>query len=78
MIENIEDAITLSMQEASMMAEIEAQERYLKRASELIENWGKKQAGKQAKKQAGKLTGKHARRRAKMRARKRAMMDCDE
>ena len=78
MIDDIEDAITLSMQEASMQAELEAQERYLKRARELIENWGKKQAGKQAVKQAGKLTGKHARRRAKMRARKRAMMDCDE
>ena len=78
MIDDIEDAITLSMQEASMMAEIEAQERYLKRASELIENWGKKQTGKQAVKQAGKLTGKHARRRAKRRAMKRAMMDCDE
>lgn len=38
MIDDIEDAITLSMQEASMMAEIEAQERYLKRARELIEN----------------------------------------
>ena len=70
MIENIEDAITLSMQEASMMAEIEAQERHLKWAWEMIENRGKKQAGK--------LTGKHARRRARMRARKRAMMDCDE
>ena len=78
MIENIEDAITLSMQEASMMAEIEAQERHLNRTWEMIKNRGKKQAGKQAKKQAGKLTGKHARRRAKMRARKRAMMDCDE
>ena len=78
MIEDIEDAITLSMQEASMQAELEAQERYLKRAWELIENRGKKQAGKQAKKQAGMLTGKHARRRAKERARKRAMLDCDE
>ena len=78
MIENIEDAITLSMQEASMMAEIEANERLLNWAREMIENRGKKQTGKQAGKQAGKLTGKHARRRAKMRARKRAMMDCDE
>ena len=51
MIENIEDAITLSMQEASMMAEIEAQERYLKRARELIEN-----RGKRVKKQGRKLS----------------------
>ena len=50
MIDDIEDAITLSMQEASMMAEIEAQERYLKRARELIENRGKKQGKKQGKK----------------------------
>ena len=70
MIENIEDAITLSMQEASMQAEIEANERRLNWAWEMIKNQGKKQAGK--------LTGKHARRRARMRARKRAMMDCDE
>ena len=78
MIEDIEDAITLSMQEASMKAEIEAQERYLKRAWEIIENRGKKQAEKQTKKQAGKLTGKHARRRAKRRAMKQAMMNWDE
>ena len=78
MIDDIEDAITLSMQEASMQAELEAQERYLKRAWELIENRGKKQAGKQAKKQAGKLTGKHAMRRAKRRAMKQAMMNWDE
>ena len=78
MIDDIEDAITLSMQEASMMAEIEAQERYLKRARELIENRGKECVSEQSRKQAGKLTGKHARRRAKMRARKRAMLDCDE
>ena len=70
MIEDIEDAITLSMQEASMKAEIEAQERRLKWAWDMIENRGKKQAGKQA----GKLTGKHARRRAK----RRAMMNWDE
>lgn len=38
MIEDIEDAITLSMQEASMKAEIEANERRLKWAREMIEN----------------------------------------
>ena len=70
MIDDIEDAITLSMQEASMQAELEAQERYLKRAWELIENRGKKQAGKQAKKQAGK--------RAMKRAMRQAMMNWDE
>ena len=70
MIEDIEEAITLSMQEASMKAEIEAQERRLKWAWDMIENRGKKQTGKQA----GKLTGKHARRRAK----RRAMMNWDE
>ena len=46
MIENIEDAITLSMQEASMKSEIEAQERRLKWASEIIRNRGKKQGRK--------------------------------
>lgn len=38
MIEDIEDAITLSMQEASMKAEIEANERRLKWARGMIEN----------------------------------------
>lgn len=38
MIENIEDAITLSMQEASMQAEAEAEERSLKRAWDIIMN----------------------------------------
>ena len=66
MIENIEDAITLSMQEASMKAELEAQERRLNWASEIIRNRGKKQAEKQTRKQAGK------------RAMKQAMMNWDE
>lgn len=78
MIDDIEDAITLSMNEASMKAEIEANERRLKWAWEMIKNRGKKQTGKQAGKQAGKLTGKHARRRSKERARKQAMMNWDE
>ena len=78
MIDDIEDAITLSFMEAREQAEAEAEERRLNWAREMIENRGKKQTGKQTMKQAGKLTGKHARRRAKMRARKRAMMDCDE
>ena len=38
MIEDIEDAITLSMQEASMKAEIDANERRLKWACEMIKN----------------------------------------
>ena len=70
MIDDIEDAITLSMQEASMQAEIEANERRLNWAWEMIKNRGKKQAGKQATKQAGK--------RAMKRAMKQAMMNWDE
>ena len=50
MIEDIEDAITLSMKEASMAAEVEANEQRLKWAWELIENRGKKQAMKQGRK----------------------------
>ena len=58
----MDDAIELSMNEAYIQAEVEAQERRLKWAWEMIENRDKKQAGKQAGK----------------RAMKQAMMNCDE
>lgn len=66
-----EDDVDQSFMEAWEQAEVEAEERELKRVRELIEN----RDGKQAEKQAGKLTGKHARRRAKKRARERAIWD---
>lgn len=50
MIDDIENAITLSMQEGSMRAELETQEQHLKRARELIENRGKKCNREQCKK----------------------------
>lgn len=44
------EAIELSMKEASMKAEVESMERSLKRCRELIENRGKKRAMKQGRK----------------------------
>lgn len=66
-----EDDVDQSFMEAWEQAEVEADERELKWARELIENRGKEPT----REQAGKLTGKHARRRAKKRARERAIWD---
>ena len=66
----MDDAIEMPMNEASIEAEVEAQERRLNWAWEMIENRGKKQADKQVKKQAGK--------RAMKRAMKQAMMNWNE
>ena len=57
MIDDIEDAITLSMKEASMQAEIEAQERRLKWAWEQIEKQEQgagRKAGRKADRKAGR------------------------
>lgn len=66
-----EDAVDQSFMDEWEQAEVEAEERELKWARELIEN----RDGKQSEKQAGKMTGKHARRRAKKRAREWAIWD---
>ena len=59
MIENIEDAITLSMKEASMKSEIEAQERRLKWAWDMIEKQ-EQGAGRKAGRKAGQKAGRKA------------------
>ena len=73
MIDDIEDAITLSMQEASMMAEVEAQERRLKWTWDMIENRGRNRDGEQVKR-AGHEVSQEQRELAM----KQAMMNWDE
>lgn len=65
-----DEAIELCMKEASMMTEVEASERRLNWAREMIKNRGKKQAVKQA--------GKRVMNQAMKQAMKQTMMNWDE
>ena len=56
----MDDAIEMTMNEAYIQAEVEAQEQRLNWAWEMIENRGKKQAGKHTGKRAMKRAMKQA------------------